>query len=89
MVAIQELIWQVKPDLIIKTGIAHGGSMILTASMLAMIDYFEAAEAGKALDPKASRRRVLGLYIDIRAHNRAAIEAPPLAHKIPWHRASR
>jgi cephalosporin hydroxylase len=82
MVAMQELVWQVKPDLIIETGIAHGGSLILSASMLAMIDYCEAAEACKTLDPKASRRRVLGLDIDIRPHNRAAIEAHPLAHKI-------
>lgn len=82
IVAMQELIWQVKPELIIETGIAHGGSLILSASMLALIDYCEAVEAGKTLDPKASRRRVLGLDIDIRAHNRAAIEAHPLAHKI-------
>lgn len=82
MVAMQELIWQVKPGLIIETGIAHGGSLILSASMLALIDYREAVEAGKTLDPKASRRRVLGLDIDIRAKNRAAIEAHPLAHKI-------
>lgn len=82
MVAMQELIWSVKPDLIIETGIAHGGSLILSASMLAMIDYCEAAESGKTLDPAASLRRVLGLDIDIRAHNRAAIEAHPLAHKI-------
>lgn len=82
IIALQEIIWQVQPDLIIETGIAHGGSLILSASMLAMIDYCEAAEAGKTLDPKASRRRVLGLDIDIRAHNRVAIEAHPLAHKI-------
>jgi cephalosporin hydroxylase len=82
IVAMQELIWPVKPDLIIETGIAHGGSLILSASMLALIDYCEAAEAGKTLDPKASRRRVLGVDIDIRAHNRAAIETHPLAHKI-------
>jgi cephalosporin hydroxylase len=82
MIAMQELIWQVKPDLIIETGIAHGGSLILSASMLAMIDYCEAVEAGKMLDPLASRRRVLGVDIDIRAHNRAAIEAHPMAHKI-------
>jgi cephalosporin hydroxylase len=82
MVAMQEITWQVKPDLIIETGIAHGGSLILSASMLAMIDYCEATEAGKTLDPAAGRRRVLGLDIDIRAHNRAAIEAHPLAHKI-------
>lgn len=82
MVGLQELIWQIKPDLIIETGIAHGGSLILSASMLAMIDYCEAAEVGKTLDPRASHRRVLGLDIDIRAHNRTAIEAHPLAHKI-------
>jgi cephalosporin hydroxylase len=82
MIAIQEIIWQTKPDLIIETGIAHGGSLILSASMLALIDYCEAAEAGKTLDPKASHRRVLGLEIDIRAHNRDALEVHPLAHKI-------
>jgi cephalosporin hydroxylase len=82
IVAVQELIWQVKPDLIIEAGIAHGGSLILSASMLALIDYGEAVAAGKVLDPKAGRRRVLGIDIDIRAHNRAAIEAHPMAHKI-------
>ena len=82
IIAMQELIWQVKPDLIIETGIAHGGSLMLNASMLAMIDYCEAAEWGKTLDLTVSTRRVLGLDIDIRAHNRAAIEAHPLAHKI-------
>lgn len=82
MVAMLELIWQVKPDLIVETGIAHGGSLILSASMLAMIDYCEAVEASKFLNPKDSHRKVLGLDIDIRAHNRTAIEAHPLAHKI-------
>jgi cephalosporin hydroxylase len=81
MLAMQEVIWEVKPDLIIETGVARGGSLIFYASMLALIDYCEAAEAGKTLDPKASRR-VLGVDIDIRAHNRAAIETHPLAHKI-------
>ncbi len=82
MVAMQELIWQVKPDLIIETGIAHGGSLIMSASMLAMLDYCEAVEAGTTLDPRHTRRRVLGLDIDIRAHNRAAIESHPMAHRI-------
>jgi cephalosporin hydroxylase len=82
MVAIQELIWRVKPDLIVETGIAHGGSLILSASMLALIDYSEAVVSNSQLDPKASRRRVLGVDVDIRVHNRAAIEAHPLAHKI-------
>ena len=82
IVAMQELIWQIKPDLIIETGIAHGGSLIFSASLLALLDYCDAVEQGVVLDPQAPRRRVLGLDIDIRAHNRAAIEAHPLAHRI-------
>lgn len=82
MVAVQELIWKIKPDLVIETGIAHGGSLILSASMLALLDYCEAVEAGVPLDPKVTKRRVLGIDIDIRAHNRAAIEAHPMAHRI-------
>jgi cephalosporin hydroxylase len=82
MVAVQELIWAIKPDLIVETGIAHGGSLVLSASMLALLDYCEAAEKGESLRPRESRRRVLGVDIDIRAHNRAALEAHPLAHLI-------
>lgn len=82
IVALQEIIWQVRPDLIIETGIAHGGSLIMSASMLALLDYCDAVESGVPLVPKASKRRVLGLDIDIRAHNRKAIEAHPMAHKI-------
>lgn len=82
MVAIQELVWQVKPDLIIETGIAHGGSLILSASLLALLDYCEVVEALTTLDPQAVRRRVLGIDIDIRAHNREAIEAHPMSHRI-------
>lgn len=82
MVAMQELIWRVKPDLIIETGIAHGGSLILSASMLSLVDYCDAIDQGAMLDPKAPCRRVLGLDIDIRAHNRAAIEAHPMANRI-------
>ena len=79
MVAIQELIWKVKPTLVIETGIAHGGSLVLSASMLAMLDYCEAVESGSTLDPRKSRRKVVGIDIDIRLHNRSAIEAHPLA----------
>ena len=82
MVAMQELIWQIKPDLIIETGIAHGGSLIFSASMLALLDMCDAIEAGTQLDPKNSKRKVLGIDIDIRAHNRAAIEAHPMASRI-------
>ena len=82
MVAMQELIWSIKPDLIIETGIAHGGSLIFSASMLALLDMCDAIEAGEKLDPKISRRKMLGIDIDIRAHNRAAIEAHPMASRI-------
>ena len=51
MVAMQELIWEIKPDLIIETGIAHGGSLIMNASMLAMLDLCDAIESGEMIDP--------------------------------------
>jgi cephalosporin hydroxylase len=82
VLAMQELIWRVKPDLILETGIAHGGSLILSASMLALLDYAEAVETGNALDLRQPKRRVLGIDIDVRAHNRKAIEEHPLSHRI-------
>ncbi len=82
MVAWQELVWQLRPDLIIETGIAHGGSLMLSASMLALLDYTDAAASGTTLDPRGGRRRVLGIDIEIRPHNRAAIEAHPMSHLI-------
>ncbi|MDI1254301.1 cephalosporin hydroxylase family protein [Thermomonas sp.] len=82
MIALQEIIWEVRPDLIIETGIAHGGSLILSASLLALLDYSDAVQAVEVLDPRTARRRVLGVDIDIRAHNRAVIEAHPMAHRI-------
>ncbi|GAB4513843.1 MAG: cephalosporin hydroxylase family protein [Roseibium sp.] len=82
MVAFQEIVLETKPDLIIETGIAHGGSLIMSASLLAMLDYCDAVENGGVVDPKTAKRRVLGIDIDIRSHNRAAIEAHPMASKI-------
>ena len=58
MIAMQELIWEIKPDLIIETGVAHGGSLIYYASIMELI--------GKG--------EIVGIDIDIRAHNRAEIE---------------
>ncbi|HEY2188621.1 MAG TPA: cephalosporin hydroxylase family protein [Caldimonas sp.] len=72
VVAMQELIWSLQPDLIIETGIAHGGSLIFSASMLEL----NAACGG----PKEAH--VVGVDIDIRAHNRAAIEAHPMMRRI-------
>lgn len=72
IMAMQELIWQVQPDLIIETGIAHGGSLIFFASMLELN-----AACGGPQDAE-----VLGIDIDIRAHNREAIEAHPMFRRI-------
>jgi len=72
IVAMQEIIWRVQPDLIVETGIAHGGSLIFSAAMLEL----NAACGGPA------DARVLGIDIDIRAHNRAAIEAHPMFKRI-------
>jgi cephalosporin hydroxylase len=72
ILAMQELIWRVQPDLIIETGIAHGGSLIFYAAML---------ELNAACGAPAGAE-VLGIDIDIRAHNRETIEAHPMARRI-------
>jgi len=72
IVALQEIIWSLQPDLIIETGIAHGGSLIFSASMLEL----NAACGGR---PDGE---VVAVDIDIRAHNRTAIEAHPLSRRI-------
>ena len=72
IVAMQELIWSLQPELIVETGIAHGGSLIFSASMLEL----NAACGGPA------DARVVGIDIDIRAHNRSAIEAHPMCRRI-------
>lgn len=66
MIAMQELIWEIQPDLIIETGIAHGGSLIYYASLLELIGHGE----------------VLGIDIDIREHNRKEIENHPMFKRI-------
>ncbi|MBU1211366.1 MAG: cephalosporin hydroxylase family protein [Alphaproteobacteria bacterium] len=82
MVAMQELIWQVKPDLVIETGIAHGGSLVMSASMLALIDYCDALKAGELLDPAKPKRKVIGVDIDIREHNRKALDEHPMRNRM-------
>jgi cephalosporin hydroxylase len=72
IIAMQELTWSIQPDLIVETGIAHGGSLIFSASMLELN-----AACGGPQDAE-----VLGVDIDIRAHNRAAIEAHPMFRRI-------
>ncbi|HNC36457.1 MAG TPA: cephalosporin hydroxylase family protein [Saprospiraceae bacterium] len=66
MIAMQELIWQIRPDVIVETGIAHGGSLIFYASIFQL--------TGKG--------RVIGVDIDIREHNRNAIEQHPMYRHI-------
>ncbi len=82
MVAVQEIIWETKPDLIIETGIAHGGSLIMSASMLALLDMCEAIDLDESFNPKQSNRKVLAVDIDIRSHNKAAIETHPMSSRI-------
>ena len=72
IVVMQALIWSLQPDLIVETGIAHGGSLIFSASMLELN-----AACGGPQDA-----RVVGVDIDIRPHNRAAIEAHPMMRRI-------
>lgn len=67
LVRFQEVIWTVKPDVIVETGVAHGGSLILSASLLRAMNH---------------GRKVIGVDIEIRPHNRAAIEAHVLASMI-------
>jgi cephalosporin hydroxylase len=71
MIAMQEIIWETRPDLIIETGIAHGGSLIFYASILEMLNI-----AGH------SDGQIIGIDIDIRAHNRKAIESHPMSRRI-------
>ncbi|HVZ71799.1 MAG TPA: cephalosporin hydroxylase family protein [Polyangia bacterium] len=68
IVALQEVVWAVQPKVIVETGVAHGGSAVFFASMLELIG-----------DPRA---RVIAVDIDIREHNRQAIEAHPMAKRI-------
>lgn len=67
IIATQEIIWRTRPDLIVETGIAHGGSLVFYASMLELL---------------GGDGRVLGIDIDIRPHNRAAIEVHPMKKRI-------
>ncbi len=67
MIAMQEIIWATRPDLIIETGVAHGGSLVYYASLLELL---------------GGDRQVLGIDIEIRPHNRAAIENHPMFRRI-------
>jgi cephalosporin hydroxylase len=66
MIRIQEVIWRLKPDVVVETGVAHGGSLVFYAGLFAALGH----------------GRVIGVDVEIRAHNRAAIEAHPMADRI-------
>lgn len=82
IIATQEIIWKVKPDLIIETGIAHGGSLVMSASILALLEYDDAIKAGSLLDPNAPTRKVVGVDIDIREHNLKALNEHPMRNRM-------
>src|SRR5579864_8015556 len=67
LIALQEIIWSERPQLIVETGVAHGGATIFYASMLELL---------------GGDGKVVGVDIDIRAHNRVAIESHPLSRRI-------
>ena len=69
----QEIMWKLKPDLVIETGIAHGGSIIFTSSMMEIM----------GIDGE-----VVGIDIDIRQHNRILIEEHPMAKRIIMYEGS-
>lgn len=64
LIALQEVIWRVQPKVIIETGVARGGSLVFYASLLQLL---------------GGDRRVVGIEVELRAHNRAAIEGHPMA----------
>lgn len=70
--ALQEIIWQTKPDLIIETGVAWGGSLVFSASMLTLLESFG----------QIDQAEVIGIDIDIRPHNRRALNEHPLSRKL-------
>ena len=72
VMALQEIVWETKPDLVVETGIAHGGSLILWSSLLEL----------NALCGGPADAKVVGIDIELRPHNRRAIEAHPLSSRI-------
>ena len=82
IVAVQEIVWEVKPDLIIETGIARGGSLVLSASLLSLLEVSDAIENKVKLDCLNPSKFVLGVDIDIRKHNLDAIKSHPMASRI-------
>ena len=87
ILALQEIIWKVKPDLIIETGIAHGGSICLSASLLALLE-MEDSYNKPELNNKKNNRKVIGIDIDIRKHNKEKLNNHFLSEKMVMIEAS-
>ena len=81
IVCFQEIVWNVKPDLIIEFGIASGGSLIYSAALLALLDVCEKGFFSVD-ESKDGQRKVLGVDIDIRQHNKIEILKHPLSKNI-------
>lgn len=79
IISVQEILWKCKPDLVIETGVARGGSVVLSASILALLDHFEGVQ---------NKRKVIGIDIDIREHTRKGISGHPLASSIELYEGS-
>jgi len=76
--AINELIWRVRPDLVIETGVARGGSILNSAAQLALLDIADSEPGNGSFNIRETKRKVIGIDIDIRPHNRTAIECHAL-----------
>lgn len=73
LIAIQEIIWKTEPDIIIETGVAHGGSLIFYSSILQIM---------KSTSISKKQKRVIGVEIDFRRHNEKRLESHPLYKNI-------
>ena len=82
IVAIQEIIWKVNPDLIVETGVARGGSIFLSASILLLKEVIDNAKKNRSFNIKKSRKKVLAIDIDIRKHNKKKILSNPISNMI-------
>lgn len=76
IVQMQQLILAANPEVVVETGIAHGGSIVMSAAMLCLLDIAD------GVDPRESSRRVIAVDIDIRSHNRLALDNHPMRFKI-------
>jgi cephalosporin hydroxylase len=80
--ALQEIFWEVKPDLVIETGVAHGGTLALFSSLLRLLDVSDCIQSGQDYNPTKPNRIVIGIDIEIRKKNRDLILQHPLLNNV-------